>query len=250
MHASGSGRCIGQMQRVGQCGVYHPRRTTVNAHQAGQVRPSVRACAAKLPKWDECFRYLVDEKKLRSVTPEEAEKSVESGSWVLVDVRPAPAYQQAHPAGAVSIPLYQPIDWSKPDAGKVFKALAYAFNGVAAVEPNPQFSERVREVTQGGKVGVITLCEAGGTLKPSTNFPFGKASRSLQAAYRVLAEGVTTKVQHLERGVYGWYQADLDFEGEGSYKPEIGRTPSAAAEPTIEAIRSSTGYQMRAGDKK
>ncbi|KAJ9504523.1 hypothetical protein QJQ45_029528, partial [Haematococcus lacustris] len=239
------------------------------------------------------------EKKLRSVTPEEAEESVESGSWVLVDVRPAPAYQQAHPAGAVSIPLYQPIDWSKPDAGKVFKALAYAFNGVAAVEPNPQFSERVREVTQGGKVGVITLCEAGGTLKPSTNFPFGKASRSLQAAYRqvaagssrqqtqtsrnlaraqhgdgevgslhgrhveggaaavalghgcrVLAEGVTTKVQHLERGVYGWYQADLDFEGEGSYKPEIGRTPSAAAEPTIEAIRSSTGYQMRAGDKK
>ncbi|GFH23759.1 rhodanese-like protein, partial [Haematococcus lacustris] len=183
------------MQRVGQCGVYHPRRTTVNAHQAGPVRPSVRACAAKLPKWDECFRYLVDEKKLRSVTPEEAEESVESGSWVLVDVRPAPAYQQAHPAGAVSIPLYQPIDWSKPDAGKVFKALAYAFNGVAAVEPNPQFSERVREVTQGGK-------------------------------------------------------ADLDFEGEGSYKPEIGRTPSAAAEPTIEAIRSSTGYQMRAGDKK
>ena len=40
------------------------------------------------------------------------------------------------------------------------------------------------QATQGGKRGVITLCEAGGTLKPSTNFAFGKASRSLQAAYR------------------------------------------------------------------
>jgi hypothetical protein len=40
------------------------------------------------------------------------------------------------------------------------------------------------QATAGGTKGVITLCEAGGTLKPTTNFPFGKASRSLQAAFR------------------------------------------------------------------
>jgi hypothetical protein len=40
------------------------------------------------------------------------------------------------------------------------------------------------QATQNGAKGLITLCEAGGTLKPSTNFPFGKPSRSLQAAYR------------------------------------------------------------------
>lgn len=45
--------------------------------------------------------------------------------------------------------------------------------------------------------GVITCCEAGGTLKPSTNFPEGKPSRSLQAAYRILAERLAPRVAHL-----------------------------------------------------
>lgn len=42
---------------------------------------------------------------------------------------------------------------------------------------------------------------------------------------------LSSQVAHLERGVYGWYQADYDFGGEGEYQPDLGRTPMAAAEP-------------------
>lgn len=45
----------------------------------------------------------------------------------------------------------------------------------------------------------------------------------------------------------GWYQADLPFEGD--YKPEIGRTPNAASEPTIKVLTSARGYEMRPDDK-
>eukprot|EP00199_Chlamydomonas_sp_CCMP681_P005500 CAMPEP_0119105680 /NCGR_PEP_ID=MMETSP1180-20130426/3583_1 /TAXON_ID=3052 ORGANISM="Chlamydomonas cf sp, Strain CCMP681" /NCGR_SAMPLE_ID=MMETSP1180 /ASSEMBLY_ACC=CAM_ASM_000741 /LENGTH=243 /DNA_ID=CAMNT_0007090803 /DNA_START=57 /DNA_END=788 /DNA_ORIENTATION=- len=221
--------------------------------RSGKSVSSVRrpvAMHAKLPKWDECYRFLVDEKKLRTIAPEQAKDMVASGDWVLVDVRPPGAHAEARPAGAVSVPMYQPLDWKTPDVQKVMKFLVYSFNGVQAIEPNPDFTEQLRQASMQGKRGIITFCEAGGTLKPSTNFPFGKPSRSLQAAYRALAEGVTSEVLHLERGVYGWYQSDLDFEGTGEYKPDIGRTPSAAAEPTLESIRASTGYQMREGDKK
>ncbi len=89
------------------------------------------------------------------------------------------------------------------DAVKVLKTIAYTFNGVTPMEPNPSFSEDLRKAAAGGK-GLLTMCEAGGTMTPSTNFPEGKASRSLQAAYRALTEGVTDKVAHVERGVYGW----------------------------------------------
>jgi hypothetical protein len=56
------------------------------------------------------------------------------------------------------------------------------------------------------------------------------------------------QVVHLERGAYGWYQAGLPFVGD--YAPELGRTPLAAAEPTLQRINQSVGYEQRAGDTK
>lgn len=53
---------------------------------------------------------------------------------------------------------------------------------------------------------------------------------------------------HLERGIYGWYQGDLPFNGD--YKPDIGRTPSAAPEPTLTLLTQERGYEMAPGDKK
>jgi hypothetical protein len=49
----------------------------------------------------------------------------------------------------------------------------------------------------------------------------GKPSRSLQAAFKLIDEaGLTSSdVMHLERGVYGWYQADLPMVGE--YQPML-----------------------------
>lgn len=44
----------------------------------------------------------------------------------------------------------------------------------------------------------------------------GKPSRSLQAAFKLIDEaGLTADdVVHLERGLYGWYQAELPMVGE------------------------------------
>lgn len=55
------------------------------------------------------------------------------------------------------------------------------------------------------------------------------------------------QVVHLERGLFGWYQSDLPMTG--NYKPELGRTPMAAAEPTFKNINQSIGYEMKEGDK-
>jgi len=228
-----------------------PQRHSCSRLAQGRVsRVAVRAATDdKLPKWDQCYKFLVEEKRLRTIQPKEAKALTDNEGFALVDVRPPDAYEEAHPAGSINVPMYQPIDWSKPSLGKVLKFIAYSSNGVAPVEPNPQFAEQMKQVASSNK-GIITLCEAGGTLKPSTNFPFGKASRSLQAAYRALAQGLCDNVFHLDRGVYGWYQADLDFEGRGEYKPQIGRTPMAAPEPTLGVIRESTNYDQREGDKK
>ena len=44
-----------------------------------------------------------------SVPPKDASGMVQSGDWVLVDVRPASRYEEAHPAGAVNIQLYKEV---------------------------------------------------------------------------------------------------------------------------------------------
>lgn len=54
-----------------------------------------------------------------------------------------PPPPQAHPAGSTSVPMYQPISNDNMDAAKVMKMIAYRFNGVNPVEPNPAFFEQV-----------------------------------------------------------------------------------------------------------
>ena len=39
----------------------------------------------------------------------DALEKVESGDWVLVDVRPNNRYEESHPEGAVNVPLYQKV---------------------------------------------------------------------------------------------------------------------------------------------
>ncbi len=49
-------------------------------------------------------------------------------------------------------------------------------------------------------------------------------------------------------GWTGWYQSDLPFTGD--FKPDMGRTPNAVEDPTMKAVRQSSGYEMRPEDKK
>ncbi|KXZ50257.1 hypothetical protein GPECTOR_17g895 [Gonium pectorale] len=221
------------------------------SRQSRATRLVVRAQAAakELPRWPLIFKALTDA-KIATISPQEAASRVASGEWILMDVRLKEQYENSHPEGSVSVPMYETIDMSKADLRKMLKAFMYKSNGVNPVDPNPAFAEQLQAAiaAKGGKVaGVITCCEAGGTLKPSTNFPEGKPSRSLQAAYRVVSEGLAPQVAHLERGVFGWYQADLPMVGD--YKPDIGRTPMAAAEPTLQRLNQERGYEMRPEDK-
>eukprot|EP00878_Enallax_costatus_P008267 GHUV01008643.1.p1 GENE.GHUV01008643.1~~GHUV01008643.1.p1 ORF type:complete len:142 (+),score=29.64 GHUV01008643.1:1345-1770(+) len=128
------------------------------------------------------------------------------------------------------------------------KVVAYSFNGVRAIEHNDNFTKEALSAAGGRKV--IMMCEAGGTMRPTVSFPFGKPSRSLQAAYKVLTEAGKTsdEVAHLERGLYGWYQAELPIVGD--YKPDVGRTPMAAQEPTLQDAAQSSAYETKEGDKQ
>lgn len=177
-----------------------------------------------MPRWPQVFEYLRN-KRLKTISPEEASQLAESGKYVLVDVRPPDQYAIGHATGAVSVPLYQKLDFSQMDFQKVLKTIAYSFNGVTPIEANPKFVEQLKAAIEGGK-GMIVMCEAGGTMVPSTNFPEGKASRSLQAAFKSIYEGVSTDVLHIERGLFGWQQASLPITGE--FDPDIGKTPMAA----------------------
>ncbi|GIL95245.1 hypothetical protein Vretimale_1273 [Volvox reticuliferus] len=208
---------------------------------------------AELPRWPLVFKALTDA-KVETISPQEAKARIDSGAWILADVRLKEQHEAGHPEGAVSVPIYETINLAGADVRKMLKAFMYKSNGVNPVDPNPAFAEQMKAAVRAAEAetkvpvqGVITCCEAGGTLKPSINFPEGKPSRSLQAAYRIMAERLAPKVAHLERGVFGWYQADLPIEGD--YTPDIGRTPMAAAEPTLQRLNQERGYEMRPEDK-
>lgn len=168
--------------------------------------------------------------------------------WLVVDVRPPASNAKASPVGAASVPLYVPLEVTKKDGGgfdfsKGLKALAYAMNGVSGVEPNLQFEQQLADaLARSGAKGALFLCEAGGTLRATPNFPAGKSSRSLQACFRALRDGLLPddRILHVTGGAAGWYR-ELGAEGfEGEYDAaEAGRTPNAAAEPTGQFVEQA-----------
>lgn len=181
----------------------------------------------RVPKWEYVWRYLKREKNLESISPSKAKELVDSGKYTIVDVRPKNLYNDATPIGAKSAPLFQLADWSKPSFTKALRAVALMANGVTPVEPNPDFIEDVKKAA-GGK-GVILACEGGGSTEPTPSFQWGKASRSLTAAYRVLKTGAADPVLHLSGGIFGYFRqfGQEGFTGEYD-EGNIGRTPSAA----------------------
>lgn len=199
-----------------------------------------------IPPWRDCYTSL-REKGLRTVSPEEANELLATGDWVLLDVRRPDQHEEAHPEGAVSVPMYRLIDMSQPDFSKIMKVVAYSFNGVSPIDSNNNFTAEALAAAPGKKF--IAMCEAGGTMKATVNFPQGKPSRSLQAAFKLIDEaGLTADdVVHLERGVYGWYQSGLPMVG--SYTPDLGRTPMAAKDPTLLNAVQGAGYELKEGDK-
>ena len=86
---------------------------------------------------------------MRSLQPAEAQELVSNGDYVLVDVRPKELFEQSSIEGAVNVPLFQSMDFSKATAQSWLKALAYTFNGVKPVEVNPNFIEEMKTQVAG-----------------------------------------------------------------------------------------------------
>ncbi|KAG1681033.1 hypothetical protein FOA52_009993 [Chlamydomonas sp. UWO 241] len=199
-------------------------------------------------RWSTQYTYL-RQNSMQSVSPDDASSKMANRDIVMIDVRPRKQYKRSHIQGSVNVPLYQELNVTTGNSfAKVLKFVAYAANGVTPIELNEEFVVELAAATA-GKKGAVFACEAGGTLNESVNFPQGKASRSLQACHKAMTEAGMKTVMHLDRGLYGWYQADLPFEGEEEFKPDVGRTPNAAGEPMLQRVRQSTGYEMREDDK-
>jgi hypothetical protein len=58
-------------------------------------------------------------------------------------------------------------------------------NGVNPTDVNPDFVSQATAAAEGGKRAVIVACEAGGKTEVTAQFPYGKPSRSLKAAWKV-----------------------------------------------------------------
>ena len=159
------------------------------------------------------------------------------------------SHAKAAPRGSASVPLYVPLEVSGKDGGfdlaKGLKALAYAFNGVSGVQPNLEFERELAAcLERAGAKGAIFLCEAGGTLRATPNFPAGKSSRSLQGCFRALRDDLlpADRILHVTGGAAGWFRelGAESFDGEGAYDAaEAGRTPNAAAEPTGQFVEAA-----------
>ena len=182
-----------------------------------------------MPAWDGIHAYIT-KRNLESVSPREAFELASKKGWVVVDVRPRKRHEQSAPDlgdGVASVPLYDTPDFSKPSLARYLRAAMLASQGVAPVEQNEEFVEKILGLLAGGqKKGLLMLCEVGGSLTRTVSFPTGKTSRSLQAAFRALEAGVEEgRVKHVAGGCYAYAREEglpmtAEYDASG-----VGRTP-------------------------
>eukprot|EP00252_Welwitschia_mirabilis_P015741 TRINITY_DN3489_c0_g1_i2.p1 TRINITY_DN3489_c0_g1~~TRINITY_DN3489_c0_g1_i2.p1 ORF type:complete len:181 (-),score=37.67 TRINITY_DN3489_c0_g1_i2:170-712(-) len=154
-------------------------------------------------------RELLLQTKVRPVEAEEAFRLQRENGYVLLDVRREAEFKKCHPAGAINVEIYRLIkEWRAWD---IARRAAFAFFGIfAGTEENPLFLEEVRSrLNKDSKI--IVVCSTGGSVRPSANFPEGKQSRSLIAAYLLSLDGYS-KILYLEGGIYSWSKAGLPVE--------------------------------------
>eukprot|EP00897_Mesotaenium_endlicherianum_P001563 jgi/Mesen1/1434/ME000131S00499 len=144
---------------------------------------------------------------VRSVNAKEALRLQQEEGYSILDVRPVAEFEEVHPEGAKNASVYRLIkEWTPWD---ILRRAGFAFFGIfAGTEGNPEF---LNEVTAAGLTKdskIIVACSFGGTLKPTQNFPEGKESRSLIAAY-ILTKAGFKSVLHIEGGLQSWFSQDF-----------------------------------------
>lgn len=163
---------------------------------------------------------------LRSVPPAEA-LALQQAGWVLLDVSPAEDYAECHAAGSVSAPLLA------YDTTASLKTLLFASLAVKGTREDPAGYLAAARAAAGAAPGVVLACAAGGSLRKTTNFPSGQASRSLRAAYLLAcapADGddhvPAGRVRHLAGGLSAWFSQGLPGEGDAQvWDARRGRVP-------------------------
>ncbi|KAL6846725.1 hypothetical protein ACP4OV_024173 [Aristida adscensionis] len=178
-------------------------------HAASLLRISCAATKpAKTPAEEDwkTKRQILVEKRVRSVDVKEALRLQKENNFVILDVRPEAEFKEAHPPGAINVQIYRLIkEWTAWD---IARRAAFAFFGIfAGTEENPEFLQSV-DAKVGKDAKIIVACSTGGTLKPTQNFPDGKQSRSLIAAYLLVLNGYKN-VYHLDGGLYTWFKEGL-----------------------------------------
>lgn len=80
---------------------------------------------------------------------------VDSGDWVIVDVRPKTDYEKSTVEGAKHAALFQGMSFANATPKSLLRAAAYAMNGVSPVEPNPAFADDLKAAA--GNKGAILV---------------------------------------------------------------------------------------------
>jgi len=143
--------------------------------------------------------------------------------WVLLDVSPEEDFAGFHAAGSVNAPTLRYTSGGS-DVRSVLRGVAFASLAVKPTEDDwDGFREKAMAALGGSAPGVIVACAAGGTLRKTTNFPSGQASRSLFAAEALISNaGLDPKqVVHLRGGLAAWFADGGAGEG-GSEAGEHG----------------------------
>lgn len=162
--------------------------------------------------WPVVHTTLV-QNKLQSVECDKADAMMRDGKAVMLDIRTRKAFEKGHVEGAISVPLFRPVEGrTKFDN---LKRLAMAGFAMEATERDPDFVQKVLDkgIQKGDQL--IVCCDIGGTLETIVRRPgrdrefadkdraFGRESRSLKACFELQQAGFTN-VLHLKDGYNMW----------------------------------------------
>ena len=117
-------------------------------------------------------------------------------------------YAEVHAIGALSVPLFQPIEgnsWEKVRRRAAYAALG-VFNGT---EENGEFLATVDGLVEGARdTPVMLICRNGGSVEETPGNQYGERSKSLVAAYKLMEAGYTS-IFYVEGGLTRWFKEGL-----------------------------------------
>jgi rhodanese-related sulfurtransferase len=170
--------------------------------------------------WPLVHSFLTQDKKMKSISGEDAWALIQGDKAVVIDVSLTKDYSRTRIEPSLNVPLYRNMTGNK-SLGNIKNFLTGYYD--TPKERNPDFvaeaKKALQEANSEGKTVIVT-CAKGGTLKTESfdkkgnaysdpQFKHGIESNSLNAVYELLSAGGLTDVVHLEGGNSGWSFAKL-----------------------------------------